>query len=96
MVMRSIILEVDSLKITGQLYLPDRGAQPPYPVVCLCHSIPSGRPPDPGDRGYPWLAERICRWGLAVLTFNFRGTRTSDGNLDILGWTGDLKAAIGY
>ena len=42
------------------------------------------------------LAERICREGFAVFIFNFRGTGASGGNLDILGWTGDLKAAIDY
>jgi len=42
------------------------------------------------------LAERICREGFAVLIFNFRGTGDSSGNLDILGWTRDLKAAIDY
>jgi len=42
------------------------------------------------------LAERICREGFAVLIFNFRGTGASSGNLDILGWTRDLKAAIEY
>ncbi len=52
--------------------------------------------PDPNDKGYPLLAERICREGFAVFIFNFRGTGASDGNLDILGWTRDLKAAIEY
>ncbi|MFB0559588.1 MAG: alpha/beta hydrolase, partial [Dehalococcoidales bacterium] len=52
--------------------------------------------PDPSDRGYPLLAERICRLGFAVFIFNFRGTGASGGNLDILGWTRDLKAAIDY
>ncbi len=42
------------------------------------------------------MAERICRQGFAVLIFNFRGTGDSGGNLDILGWTRDLKAAIDY
>ena len=42
------------------------------------------------------LAERICHQGFTVLIFNFRGTGTSDGNLDILGWTRDLEAVIDY
>jgi len=52
--------------------------------------------PDPSDRGYPLLAERICHEGFAVFIFNFRGTGASGGNLDILGWTRDLKAVIEY
>ncbi len=96
MVTRTVVLQVDGLKITGQLYLPDEGDQTAYPTVCICHGIPSGNPPDPSDGGYPLLAERICHEGFAVFIFNFRGTGASDGNLDILGWTRDLKAAIDY
>jgi fermentation-respiration switch protein FrsA (DUF1100 family) len=89
-----IVLTVDGIAIVGQLYLPDNKAQ--YPAVCVCHGIPSGAPPEPGDGGYPLLAEEICREGFAVLIFNFRGTGDSGGNLDILGWTRDLQAAIDY
>jgi fermentation-respiration switch protein FrsA (DUF1100 family) len=87
-------LEVDGIAIVGQLFMPDNKTQ--YPAVCICHGIPSGQPPDPGDGGYPLLAEKICRDGFAVLIFNFRGTGDSGGNLDILGWVHDLQAAIGY
>ena len=93
MITKPVTLEVEGVDIVGQLYLP--GSDIPYPAVCICHGIPAPTH-DPGDRGYPLLAERICREGLAVLIFNFRGTGYSGGNLDILGWTRDLKAAIGY
>jgi len=88
-------LEVAGISLVGQLYLPDEGDRPPYPVVGICHGIPSGVP-DPNDRGYPLLAERICGEGFAVLIFNFRGTGASGGNIDILGWTRDLGAVIDY
>jgi len=91
----NVILPVDGIKLAGQLYLPDEGLKAPYPTVCICHGIPS-RIHDPNDRGYPLLAERICGEGLAVFIFNFRGCGFSGGNLDILGWTRDLKAAIEY
>ncbi len=90
---RMVTLQVDGLNIVGQFYLP--GDQIPYPTVCVCHGIPA-KSLDPSDRGYPLLAEKICHEGFAVLIFNFRGTGASDGNLDILGWTRDLKAAIDY
>jgi dipeptidyl aminopeptidase/acylaminoacyl peptidase len=90
---KAVTLEVDGLNIVGQLYLPP--GKMPYPTVCVCHGIPAGIP-DPKDRGYALLAEQICRHGFAVLIFNFRGTGASSGNLDILGWTRDLKAAIDY
>jgi fermentation-respiration switch protein FrsA (DUF1100 family) len=89
-----IVLMVDGIAIVGQLYLP--GSKHQYPAGCICHVIPSGAPPEPGDGGYPLLAEKICGDGFAVLIFNFRGTGDSGGNLDILGWTRDLKAVIDY
>jgi len=92
---KAVNLQVDDLKIAGQLYLPGEGAQIPHPTVCVCHGIPAGIPV-PGDRGYPLLAERICHQGFAVFIFNFRGTGASGGNLDLLGWTRDLKAVIDY
>ena len=88
-------LKVDSLNLISQLYLPDKNAQTSLPTVCLCHGIP-GKSLEPNDRGYSLLAERICRQGFAVFIFNFRGAGASGGNFDILGWTGDLKAAIDY
>ncbi len=93
MIRKIVVLKVEGLRIAGQLYLP--GGKSPYPTVCVCHGIPA-KSPTPGDKGYPLLAERICRQGFAVFIFNFRGTGDSSGNLDILGWTRDLKAAIDY
>ena len=90
---RVLTLEVDGLNIVGQFYLP--AGRMPYPTVCVCHGIPAGVP-DPNNRGYAMLAEQICRQGFAVLIFNFRGTGDSGGNLDILGWSRDLKAVIDY
>jgi uncharacterized protein len=87
-------LTVDGLKIIGQLYWPEEIA-PPYPAVILCHGVPSGNI-DPTDPGYPFLAETIANAGFAVYTFRFRGSGTSEGNFDILGWTHDLKAALDY
>ncbi len=94
MLTRDVKLKVDGIDISGRLYLP--GAKTSYPTVCLCHGIPSGRTPDPSDGGYPALAERVCREGFVTLIFNFRGAGESGGNLDMLGWTQDLKAAIDF
>jgi len=94
MLRKSVTLELEGLSIAGELYLPGEGKSL-FPTVCLCHGIPA-KSPDPNHRDYPLLAERICHHGFAVLTFNFRGTGASGGNLDILGWTRDLKAAIDY
>jgi len=92
---KQVVLEVDGIKIVGQLYLPGESYQSPYPTVCVCHGIPAERR-NAGYVGYRLLAERICHQGFAVFIFNFRGTGDSGGNLDLLGWTRDLKAAINY
>ena len=88
-------MQVEGIKIAGQLYLPGEGDETACPIVCICHGIPA-RVPDPIDRGYPLLAEMICSQGFAVFIFNFRGCGASGGNLDLRGWTRDLKAVIDY
>jgi fermentation-respiration switch protein FrsA (DUF1100 family) len=88
-----VTLEVDGINIAGQLYLPEGDG--PYPTVCTCHGIPAGIP-DPTDRGYASLAEKIAPHGFAVFIFNFRGAGASGGNLDMPGWTRDLRAVIDY
>ncbi len=87
-----IVLQVDGISIVGQILLPDDKGR--YPLVCLCHGAPSGSPPEPGDGGYPALAEQFCREGFAACFFNFRGAGDSSGNLDFLGWTRDLQAVV--
>jgi fermentation-respiration switch protein FrsA (DUF1100 family) len=91
---KDVALQLGGLDIVGELYLPGEG-NGLFPTVCICHGIPA-KSPDPNHKGYPLLAERICHHGFAVLIFNFRGTGASGGNLDILGWTRDLKSAIDY
>jgi fermentation-respiration switch protein FrsA (DUF1100 family) len=90
---RGIALELEGLRLVGEVYIPEHG---PSPALCLCHGVPRGGVPDPGDRGYPFLAERFCRAGFVTLIFNFRGTGDSGGNFDILGWTRDLEAALDF
>jgi uncharacterized protein len=91
---KDINLTVEGLKIIGQLHLPENNSSP-FPAVILCHGVPSGVI-DPTDGGYPLLAQTISAEGFAVYTFRFRGTGTSEGNFDILGWTHDLEAVIDY
>ncbi len=88
-----VLLDVEGITISGQLYLPE--AKAPHPVVCLCHGIPAHKP-EPGAIGYGRTAEEICRAGFAAMIFNFRGTGASGGNLDMLGWSRDLAAVIDY
>jgi dipeptidyl aminopeptidase/acylaminoacyl peptidase len=89
-----VVLVSDGISLVGQLFRPDETGR--YPAVCLCHGAPSGNPPEPGDGGYPALAERICGEGYTTFFFNFRGTGDSAGNIDFFGWTRDLAAALDY
>jgi len=92
---RGISLTVEGINIVGELYLPEEGGKA-LPALCICHGIPSGKPADPTDGGYPLLAEKFCTAGFVTLIFNFRGTGASGGNFDIMGWVKDLEAAIDY
>jgi uncharacterized protein len=85
--------QADGLKLAGQLRIPSPGKA--YPAVCICHGIPTA-PPGPNDRGYVPLAERFSGAGFVTLIFNFRGTGQSQGNLDMPGWSRDLRAALDF
>jgi alpha-beta hydrolase superfamily lysophospholipase len=89
-----LVLRIDDISIVGQLWLPDETAR--CRMVCLCHGAPSGNVPEPGDGGYPALAETFCREGLGAFFFNFRGAGDSGGNMDLAGWTRDLRTVIDY
>jgi len=93
MQIKEIRLKADGLELFGQLYGPLSATV--CPGLCICHGIPAA-PPDPTDEGYAPLAQRFCDAGFVTLIFNFRGTGRSQGNLDILGWTRDLQAAVGF
>lgn len=92
---RNFTLTVDSLNLPGEVYFPETTGKP-SPALCLCHGIPSGQPGSSDDTGYPGLAERFCAAGFVTLILSFRGAGQAQGNLDMLGWTRDLKAAIDY
>jgi len=93
MKVREIRLKSDGLELVGEFHIPS--GDKVHPALCICHGIPAS-PPDPTDRGYALLAQDFCRAGFATLIFNFRGAGRSEGNLDILGWSRDLQAALDF
>ncbi len=95
MAKRAFSLAVDGINIIGDVYLPP-DAKAALPCLCICHGIPSGKPADPADGGYPLLAEKFCAAGFVTLIFAFRGTGGSGGNFDLMGWVRDLEGAIDY
>ncbi len=62
----------------------------------LCHGFPTGpRGATASASTFPELADRIAReTGCVTLTFNFRGTGTSDGDFSGAGWCADIDAAV--
>jgi len=93
MAIKEIRLKADRLELAGELHIPSKDKI--HPALCICHGIPAA-PPDPTDKGYALLAQRFCQAGFITLIFNFRGTGRSEGNLDILGWSRDLQAALDF
>jgi len=91
---KQVYLKADGLNLAGEFYIP-RPVNKPCPALCICHGIPA-TPYNPADRGYAALAEEFCSAGFITLIFNFRGAGRSQGNLDIVGWSHDLQAAIDF
>jgi alpha/beta superfamily hydrolase len=89
----NICLESDGIKLAGEVYVP--AVHEPCPALCICHGVPANAY-NPADRGYAALAQRFCHAGFVTLIFNFRGAGRSEGNLDMLGWTRDLQAALDF
>jgi uncharacterized protein len=91
------VIESGGLRLSGYVARPV-GTAAPVPGLVLCHGFPSG-PGGAATSGqtYPQLAERLSAdTGWAVLTFNFRGTGTSEGDFSLSGWLDDLRAAIDH
>jgi dipeptidyl aminopeptidase/acylaminoacyl peptidase len=84
----------DGIQIRGTLYFPTAHPARQYPVVIICHGIPSGNPAAPNEPTYGDLALRFTSLGLAAATFNFRGCGDSGGDFDIQGWVRDLGAVF--
>ncbi|OFW59325.1 MAG: hypothetical protein A2W01_00825 [Candidatus Solincola sediminis] len=90
-VVRDFSLDSGGLSIRGKLALPSFAST--WPVVVLCHGIPSGEV-SPDEPGYDSLASRITEEGAAACWFNFRGTGESEGNFSLPGWIEDLDAVL--
>ncbi len=95
MEIRQVSFQVDSLNLVGEIYIPQSGQL--SPGLCLCHGIPAAAyNPSAQDQGYPGLALRFGAAGFVTFIFNFRGAGRSAGNLDMLGWSRDLTAALDF
>jgi fermentation-respiration switch protein FrsA (DUF1100 family) len=91
---------MDDSILSGELRLSAHIAAPPSTGralgLVLCHGLPNDpRGSSAVGNTYPELADRLAREaGWRVLTFNFRGTGTSEGDFSARGWLDDLRAAV--
>lgn len=89
-------IEVSGLRLAAHLARPTVTGNSRTPGLVLCHGFPAG-PGGAATSGatYPELADRLAGdTGWAVLTFNFRGTGSSQGDFSLAGWLDDVLAAI--
>jgi putative redox protein len=91
---------MDDSILSGDLRLSAHRAVPAKPGpslgLVLCHGLPNP-PRGAASVGttYPDLADHIANEsGWMVLTFNFRGTGTSEGDFSAQGWLDDLRNAV--
>jgi len=72
--------------IRGNFVVPE--GEGPFPGICKFHGLPGGPDQISG------LATKLAQTGFAVLTFDFRGFRQSDGIFTLAGEIKDAKVAI--
>src|SRR5919106_1585914 len=80
----------DGLRLSAGACMPEE----PRGLVVLLHGIPSVNPPDPDDKGYPGLAERLAAEGWAAAWADMRAVRGSPGFFSIEGWVRDARAVV--
>jgi alpha-beta hydrolase superfamily lysophospholipase len=80
----------DGNRLSAGIVLPES----PRASIVLLHGIPSVSPSDPNDPGYPGLAERFAREGLAAAWADLRAVRGSEGFFSIEGWVRDVRAVV--
>lgn len=66
------------------------GATGPSPTVILCHGFPGN------DRDVLGLGQRLMKEGFNALSFNYRGTWASEGQLTIANSVEDVASAVDY
>lgn len=85
------------LKLSAHLATPEGGVRG-TPGLVLCHGFPvRGREAPASGKSFPELADRIANeMGWAVLTINFRGCGTAQGDFSMQGWLDDIAAATAH
>lgn len=89
------VIESAGLRLAAHLARPEGGTEA-TPGLVLCHGFPvRGREAPASGKSFPELADRIANeMGWTVLTLNFRGCGTSQGDFSMRGWLDDISAAV--
>lgn len=90
MIERPLAIVCDGVRLAGGIVVPDE----PKGACVLLHGIPSAAPPEPGDTGYPGLADRFAEEGWAAAWVDMRAVRGSKGFFSIEGWVRDARTTI--
>ncbi|MCU1462815.1 MAG: Alpha/beta hydrolase family [Acidimicrobiales bacterium] len=92
------LIDSGGLRLSGHLARPLSSGTGSLNGLVLCHGFPSGpRGAATSGQTYPQFADRLAaETGWVVLTFNFRGSGTSEGNFSLGGWLADLGAAVDH
>jgi len=85
------------LRLSGHLAEPTEGPHG-APGLVMCHGFPTrGRESPQSGQSFPELADRIAvELGWVVLTMNFRGCGTAEGNFSLNGWLDDVHAGVAH
>jgi len=85
------------LQLSGHLAVPNEGPHG-APGLVLCHGFPTrGRESPQSGQSFPELADRIAvELGWVVLTMNFRGCGSAEGNFSLNGWLDDVHAGVAH
>ena len=78
--------ESEGQLIKGDFVIPDRDG--PFPGICKFHGLPGGADQVSG------VASRLAESGYAVLAFDFRGFRRSEGLFSLEGEIQDARNAV--
>ena len=76
----------------GLLYLPPESFKKPYPLVIYFHGFPQIFPLQEIVKSYKYILDM----GIALMIFNFRGYRYSDGEVSIKGQYSDALKIIEF
>lgn len=87
--MERLLIESGSHHLASWFFAPDSAPQSPLPGLVYCSGFP-------GSEYGLKIGKALSNGGYAVLKFDYRGIRESEGELDFASQGDDLKAGLTY